>query len=244
MPDLTFKSNKSDHEMLPQVIFFDAMGTLFDLKSSVGEIYQQHALKYGVETDANLLNQAFIESFKSAPPLAFNNIELATIEQQEFDWWKRVVESTFAQIGLLEKFSNFTDFFAEIYGYFSTGDPWYVFADTVSSLRKWSDLGVQLGIISNFDSRLIKVLQTLKLQHFFTSITVSSTAGFAKPNQNIFKIALDKHEIIAHQAWHVGDSMIEDYQGAKNAGINSFWLNRDSNSFNIENQLPNLSSLG
>lgn len=80
---------------LPKVIFFDAMGTLFELKTSVGEIYQQHALKYGVEADDKMLQNAFIQSFKSAPPLAFSTTELWQIKQQEFDWWKILVKSTF-----------------------------------------------------------------------------------------------------------------------------------------------------
>jgi putative hydrolase of the HAD superfamily len=233
--------NNSD---LPKVIFFDAMGTLFDLKRSVGEVYQQYALKYGVSADADLLNQAFLKSFKSAPPLAFYPDEIAKIKEHEFFWWKNVVENTFRQIELLEQFGNFAEFFAEVYQYFSTIDPWYVFSDTFESLNKWRDRGVQLGIISNFDTRLIEVLNGLNLADFFTSITISSLAGHAKPDQNIFQIALDQHEINAQQAWHIGDSLIADYQGAKSAGISPFWLNRQAQSLNIKNQLPNLSSLG
>jgi putative hydrolase of the HAD superfamily len=229
---------------LPKVIFLDAMGTLFDLKSSVGEIYQQYALKYGVQVEAKNLNNSFIESFKSAPPLAFSATELQTIKEQEFSWWKNVVQTTFSQIGLLTEFRDFTDFFQEIYLYFATGDPWYVFPDVVSSLQKWHNQGIQLGVISNFDTRLNQVLKILNLDHFFTSITISSVAGTAKPEPNIFEIALKKHGLIAQEAWHIGDSVIEDYQGAKNAKIHSFWLNRSASSLNIENQLPNLSSLG
>ena len=229
---------------LPKVIFFDAMGTLFDLKSSVGEIYQQYALKYGVFANADLLDRAFLKSFKSAPPLAFSKNEIAVIKEQEFVWWKNVVATTFAQIGLLEKFSNFANFFAEVYQYFATTDPWYVFPDTIETLEKWRDREVELGVISNFDTRLIEILDILNLSEFFTSITISSMAGAAKPEPNIFQIALNKHLIIAQQAWHIGDSVTADYQGAKDAGISSFWLNRKGQPLNIKNQLPNLSSLG
>ena len=55
----------------PQVIFFDAMGTLFGLRGSVGDIYGQIAESYGVKVDSTQLNQAFFASFKNAPPLAF-----------------------------------------------------------------------------------------------------------------------------------------------------------------------------
>jgi putative hydrolase of the HAD superfamily len=229
---------------VPKVIFLDAMGTLFDLKSSVGEIYQQYALKYGVQAEAENLNNSFIESFKSAPPLAFLGTELKAIKEQEFSWWKNVVQTTFLKIGLLAEFSDFTAFFQEIYLYFATKDPWYVFSDVVSSLQRWHNQGIQLGIISNFDTRLNQILKVLDLEKFFTSITISSVAGTAKPEQNIFEIALKKHGLIAQEAWHIGDSLIEDYQGAKKAKIHSFWLNRSASSLKIENQLPNLSSLG
>ncbi|MEM9508247.1 MAG: HAD-IA family hydrolase, partial [Cyanobacteria bacterium P01_E01_bin.35] len=166
------------------------------------------------------------------------------IKQQEFDWWKILVKSTFLQLNLFNKFSDFSKFFSEIYVYFATEEPWQLFPDTVNSLQKWQNSGIQLGIISNFDSRLIGILHELNLSQFFTSVTISSLVGFAKPESKIFEIALNKHKIAAAQAWHIGDSLREDYQGARNAGINSFWLNADSCLLNIENQLPNLSSLG
>jgi putative hydrolase of the HAD superfamily len=59
----------------PQVIFFDAMGTLFGLRESVGDIYRQIAESYGVQVDSSQLNQAFFESFKNAPPLAFGEFD-------------------------------------------------------------------------------------------------------------------------------------------------------------------------
>ena len=219
-------------------------GTLFDLKQSVGEIYQQYAHKYGVEIETKPLENAFINSFRSAPPLAFSNSELTTIEQQEFSWWKQVVSATFEQLELLDKFTDFDAFFTEIFFYFGTKEPWYVLPGTIESLERWRGRGIELGVISNFDSRLIKVLNHLDLDRFFTSITISSTAGFAKPAANIFQIALSKYNFATERAWHIGDSFTEDYQGAKNAGLTAFWLNVSDHSQNIENQLPNLCSLG
>ncbi len=241
---------QSSSDPLPKVIFFDAMGTLFDLKSSVGEIYRQFALKYGVEIDAESLNKAFINSYKSAPDLAFSSTESKAIPmasyaiaEQEFIWWKNVVKITFEQAKVLDRFSDFTEFFHELYHYFASNKPWYIYPDVVPCLQYWQQQKVQLGVISNFDTRLIAVLKALDLERFFTSITISSVAGFAKPDQNIFEIALKKHSFIAQQSWHIGDSKKEDYLGAKNSGIYAFWLNRDRYSVNVENQLPNLSSL-
>ena len=230
---------------LPKVIFLDAMGTLFGIKSSVGEIYQEIALKYGVKADANRINAAFSNSFKTAPPLAFQSTDVdLAISQQEFIWWKKVVTKTFFQAGILDNFSDFSSFFAELYAHFSTEKPWHIYPDVIPKLQNWQQQGIQLGVISNFDSRLNQVLKVLELSKFLNTITISSIAGFAKPDPNIFKIALAKHNFIAQQAWHIGDNFIEDYQGAKKVGIQSFWLNRSQLSAKNENQLPNLTSLG
>lgn len=236
--------NQLPPDKLPKVIFLDAMGTLFDLKQSVGEIYQQYAQKYDVEIETDPLEKAFIESFKAAPSLAFPTNKLAAIKQQEFDWWKQVVSATFVQLELLNKFTDFDAFFSEIYFYFGTREPWYILPGTIESLTRWRDRGIELGVISNFDSRLIELLKHLDLDHFFSSITISSVAGFAKPAANIFQIALSKHNFASGEAWHIGDSLTEDYQGAKNAGLTAFWLNPHDYSLNIENQLPNLCTLG
>ena len=230
---------------VPQVIFLDAMGTLFDVRGSVGEIYRAIASKYGVVTNASSIDRAFVHSFKNSPPLAFESTHTTKeLTQQEFLWWKDVVKTTFTQLEILDKFTDFSAFFSELYQHFSTHKPWYIYADVIPSLENWQHQGIQLGIISNFDSRLYKILKSLDLNHFFDSITISSEAGVAKPNPKIFRLALQKHNCISRQAWHIGDSFKEDYEGAKKLGIRAFWLNRSQLSIKHHDQLPNLSSVG
>ena len=89
---------------------------------------------------------------------------------------------------------------------------------------------VGAGIISNFDSRIYSVLQLLDLREFFGSITISTEARAAKPDPKIFAIALDKHNCSPSSAWHVGDSIIHDYKGAKAAQMRGIWINRDKSS--------------
>jgi putative hydrolase of the HAD superfamily len=238
------ESSFSSNCVLPKVIFLDAMGTIFGMRETVGKVYQKIAWDYGVATDSQKLDLAFSESFRAARPLAFKIKENDSIHQQEFTWWADVVKITFIKVGGFERFTNFPSFMEEVYHYFATEQPWYVYPDVVSSLKKWQQQNIQLGIISNFDTRLERVLKVLDLEQFFDSITISSLAGAAKPNSQIFQIALDKHHATADQAWHIGDSFVEDYQGAQRLGIKAFWLNRKELSALDANQLPNLESVG
>jgi putative hydrolase of the HAD superfamily len=70
------------------------------------------------------------------------------------------------------------------------------------------------------------VLQGLELLDYFASITISMEAGTAKPNRQIFEVALHPHGCLPQDAWHIGDSFTEDYQAAQNAGLRGIWLRR------------------
>jgi putative hydrolase of the HAD superfamily len=87
-------------------------------------------------------------------------------------------------------------------------------------------------VLSNFDSRLYLVLQALDLAQFFTSVTISWEVGAAKPDPQIFAAGLDKHDCPAEAAWHIGDSLKEDYQGAKTAGLRAILIERGEGHLN------------
>ncbi len=211
----------------PKVIFVDAVGTLFGVKNSVGEIYRQIAQDFGVKVSAQILDENFMKSFKAAPPPIFLDADIKDIPQHEYDWWRIIALNTFEGAGVLPEFSDFTAFFTELYIHFGTPEPWYVYPDVTLALMNWRRLGVELGVLSNFDSRLYLVLQGLGLKEYFTSVTISTQVRAAKPDPEIFKIALNKHKCLPEDAWHIGDSMKDDYQGAKAAGIRGILINRN-----------------
>lgn len=210
----------------PQVIFLDAVGTIFDVRKSVGHIYSQIAETHGVKSIPEVINNYFYESFKESSPLAFSNQNHEEIKVSEFNWWKNIAKNTFQKADLLKEFIDFDAFFRELYLYFQMKEPWFIYPDAILSLQHWKQQGIELGIISNFDTRIYTVLDNLNLRQYFLTITISSMAGSAKPESKIFTTALAKHNCNPENAWHIGDSIKEDYWGAKAVGIKSFWLKR------------------
>lgn len=211
----------------PKVIFLDAVGTLFGVRGSVGEVYGEIASRYDVRIAPELINQAFYKSFKASPPAAFPDVEPAQIPEREFAWWKAIAGQTFKTAGVFNQFSDFDAFFTEAFAYFATDQAWFLYPDVLPALKSWHQKKIELGIISNFDSRLHTVLKVLKLEHFFTSVTISTEVGAAKPHPHIFVAGLQKHHCPAEAAWHIGDSFKEDYQGAKAVGLQAIWVKRE-----------------
>lgn len=219
-------SGSSPARKRPKVIYLDAFGTLFGVKGSVGELYSNLARRAEVSTNSQAVNRAFYQSFAAADRMAFPGAEPSAIPELEYRWWKSVVSETFERVGALDRFEDFDRFFDELYGYFETAAPWYVYPDTLPSLARWRAMGIELGVISNFDSRLHRVLDMLGLAPYFQSVTLSTEVGAAKPSAKIFQAALAKHGCAASEAWHVGDSEAEDYAGAQSVGLSAILVAR------------------
>jgi putative hydrolase of the HAD superfamily len=209
-----------------KVIFFDAVGTLIETREGVGEIYGRVAREFGCEAESRILQQNFALSFQSQPPLAFptGTPEAALIELEK-GWWRNLVRAVFDGLG---SFPRFDEFFDELFERFRGREFWRVYDDVEPALTELKRRGLNLGVISNFDSRLYDVLRACGLDHFFDSVHISTRAGVAKPDPAIIQAALNHHEVVARQAWHVGDSLREDVEGAVAAGVNAVLLDRDN----------------
>jgi putative hydrolase of the HAD superfamily len=69
-------------------------------------------------------------------------------------------------------------------------------------------------------------LRVVDIETAFDVVVVSAEVGMAKPDCQVFGLALQALGVTAAEAWHVGDSLHNDVAGAKNAGIRAVWLNR------------------
>ena len=189
-----------------QVVFFDAADTLFHIHGSVADIYLQYAEKHGFKKTGESLGAikvAFGRAFRDAPPPVFAATEPMAIKQSERLWWFDIVHNVFYRVGM---FGGFDEFFEEVFAVFERPDSWRLFPETRDVLATLKAQGFELGIISNFDSRLFSVLRGLGIADLFDTITISSLAHAAKPSARIFQQALDKHAVDPADALHVGDS--------------------------------------
>ena len=210
-----------------KVMFFDAAGTLFHVKGSVGDVYLQYAAQYGVSRTPDMVtkvNQAFKDAFRQAPLPIFAVEQPEKLKQCERLWWFDIVHAVFYRVGMFE---GFDDYFDEVYKAFSRAEAWEIYPEVPEVLPQLRSQGYELGVISNFDTRLFDIVRALRLEHFFDSITISSLAGSAKPSPRIFQHALDQHVIEPEEAMHVGDNPKEDFEGATNAGLSGVLLDRD-----------------
>ncbi|MNJ73661.1 putative HAD-hydrolase YfnB [compost metagenome] len=71
----------------------------------------------------------------------------------------------------------------------------------------------------------------------FESIVVSDEVGVRKPRKEIFEISLHELRLSSSEVLFIGDSLTDDYQGARNAGIDFCYYNRNGISVPSEYEL-------
>jgi putative hydrolase of the HAD superfamily len=205
-----------------RAIFFDAAGTLFESREPIGEAYTRIARQFGLDAPVAAVTAGFRHAFGSAPPLAFGpGHPPGELRRLEREWWRARVAESFAGLGT---FDDFDAYFEALFAHF--GDPanWRPDPEAAPILDRLKHSGLELGVISNFDYRVYRILDGLGLTRFFDSITISSEAGYAKPRGEIFAAALARHGIAAGDAIHVGDSEHLDFEAAAAAGIGAVLL--------------------
>jgi putative hydrolase of the HAD superfamily len=207
-----------------RAVFFDAAGTLIRPARRVGESYALLAEKYAVHVSAPELSERFRLCFGNAPCLAFPGSTPSQLHDLERGWWKELVREIFQPWG---RFDRFDDYFAELFDYFATPAAWSLYPEVAGTLGSLKQRGVIIAVISNFDSRLNKVLSGLGIAEYFDGVFVSSSVGYAKPDRRIFEAALDEHGLGPAEAAHVGDSEANDIAGAANAGLKGILIDRD-----------------
>ncbi|HET6266117.1 MAG TPA: HAD-IA family hydrolase [Acidobacteriota bacterium] len=203
-------------------IFFDAGNTLLRVYPSIGELYSSTARDFGVDWPPQEIEQTFRDLWAKTAPLVDNDGHRLSY-QRERDWWKFIVREVFGdRIGK----DNFDAFFDELYERFEDMNSWRLYDDVLEVLQQLKDRGQVLAIISNWDSRLPSLLQSLGLAPFFKATVVSALVGYEKPHPAIFQIALKDTNLQPHEVLYIGDDPFLDYQAAQKAGMDALHLDR------------------
>ena len=117
--------------------------------------------------------------------------------------------------------------------------------DVYSSLKILKSKGLKLGLISNMNTDGNKLSLKLGLSTYLDFIITSKDANAEKPHSKIFIKALEKANVPAKNCIHVGDQIISDINGARNAGITPILIVRDNilNNFKEFKRITSLSEL-
>ncbi|XP_035518700.1 haloacid dehalogenase-like hydrolase domain-containing protein 3 [Morone saxatilis] len=225
-------------------VLWDVKDTLLKVRASVGEQYCREAERMGLNLSPVDVQAAFLQAYKQYSRRYPNYGVTQGLDGRS--WWIRVVQDTFSRCrvqdpALLHTMSN------NLYQNFCNAENWEVFPDSQKALESCSSLGLKMGVVSNFDSRLKEILRVCGLLSHFSFLITSEEAGVPKPSPNIFHQALQKCGVPAASVAHIGDHYVNDYLASRSVGIHGFLLDRHNKcnqpDFPQEHRLSSLEEL-
>jgi HAD superfamily hydrolase (TIGR01549 family) len=84
----------------------------------------------------------------------------------------------------------------------------------------------KVGLVSNFTHAAVIYtgLEKLNINSYFDAVLVSEAFGWRKPSPKIFREALKRLGVEAEKTLFVGDTPLEDIQGAKDVGMKTVFI--------------------
>ena len=97
-----------------------------------------------------------------------------------------------------------------------------LYPEALSVLNALGDIPV--GVVSNADREHVTAWSFTLPVRF---VLISESVKAYKPHPLLFQTALERLGVEPHDVLHVGDSDVDDVKGAKGAGLQVAWINRD-----------------
>ncbi|MDZ4179284.1 MAG: HAD-IA family hydrolase [Coriobacteriia bacterium] len=206
-----------------RAVFFDVGNTLLYPHPSVSEVCRQVLEAAGYARD--------LEAIDALMPMVDAYYEDRYREDDTF--WTDEGETSSVWVGMYSLLARrlgieheAEDLARRVYDEFGRADRWRAYDDVVPALIRLKNRGLDVGIISNWDSRLVKLLDGLGIGALVDTVVSSADVGLHKPDPRIFELASARLGVDPRDAVHVGDHHYADILGASSVGMTPVLIDR------------------
>lgn len=204
-------------------VFVDAGGTFLNLNREIGEIYAALAGELGFTVDPDEMTARFPMAWaasKQRRKASRYKCDDSVLREE----WRAIVRDVFPRAIGREDFENI---FSHIFGSLGAARFFRIADGFVAVARRLRAGGIGLGVVSNWDSRLSKILKEFGIDDLFDTVTVSWEVGLEKPHPGMFETALERAGVGPGDAAMIGDSFEWDVLPSESLGMTPVWFNPD-----------------
>lgn len=210
--------------MTIEIVFFDAGGTLLDPHPSFAALFASSCQAMGYDVTDEQVN---VVQDRLAPHLT-ELVEEADLphapslsEEASYAFWTFTYRRFLGELGIDDEAMT-----AKLYETFSSTNSYRLYEDVRPALDSIEVAGYRIGLISNFDSWLEKMLIEMEVGHIFDPSVISGMVGVEKPDPEIYRIAVQRAGVEPTRAVHVGDSPRMDIEPSALVGITPILIDR------------------
>lgn len=101
----------------------------------------------------------------------------------------------------------------------------FVYPGAIETINHLKNDGIRLALVTNGSSEFQRrKIERFGLTPYFDCILIEGELGIGKPDERLFRHALDQLEADPSEVWMVGDRLEDDIGGAQSVGIYAIWV--------------------
>lgn len=226
----------------PQLILFDAVGTLLRPEPSVAEAYAAAAARYGIKVPVDEVQRRFQAAFARQEQVDYQLPTGRTDAARERQRWREIVAEVFPEAASSDgaQRGSADDLFDDLWGHFADAKNWRLYDDAREVLSLLMEQGQAVGIASNFDQRLLPLCRQVSPLERCRYVFASAELGWRKPHAEFFAAIERQVRLSGQQIMLVGDDLENDYLAARAAGWRAVLVNRCGKHASIDNRVSDL----
>ncbi len=206
-----------------RAVFFDVGNTLLKPHPSVSEVCRQVLAQAGHIHDLSAIDRLMPLVDAYYEDRYRSDDTFWTSEEETSSVWVGMYSVMCRELGIR---ADAAELARRVYEEFGDASRWQLYDDVVPAFERLRARDVRLGIISNWDSRLTRVLQGLGVGDYVQTIVSSADVKLRKPDPRIFELACSRLGVGVDDSAHVGDHHYSDIVGATAAGLRAVLVDR------------------
>ena len=205
-----------------RAVFFDAGNTLLIPHPSVAEVCVEVLAGHGHFPSLEEVRRGLERSERYYEERYWTDDSFWASETGAAAMWSEMYALAMEEVGVDDSRSMGR----LLYDEFGKGERWSLYPDVLPAVRRLHSMGMRMGIVSNWDTRLPGLCHHLGLSRYLGFVISSANLGRIKPEASIFRTALGRAGVAPPETVHVGDHYYADGLGARSVGIHPVLLDR------------------
>lgn len=200
-----------------KAVFFDAVGTVLFPEPGVSATYTRLANRHGANLSEEIVRARLMPAYIKQEKIDGQN-GWTTSEERERSRWSEIIAEVLPE-------ADVDACFRDLWDHYSTPAAWSVPDHAGDVFSALAQRGLIVGLASNFDARLEPLSACYPaLAPLRERLVISSVVGHRKPGKRFFDEVIRLAGVAPEAILYVGDDQRNDYEGARQAGMEAVLL--------------------
>ena len=185
-----------------RAVFFDVGETLVHVDPSFADLFVTVLTGAGHERSLDEVRDASAHVYARFSEAARDGSMWTTTPERSRAFWTSVYERMLGALGIADE----DGLAATLHREFTRLEHYVLFDDVRPTLASLRGAGLLLGVVSNFEAWLEDWFGVHDLIETFPVRVISGIEGIEKPDERIFRVALDRASVAPEESIYVGDN--------------------------------------